>query len=87
MLAVLDTTVAAGPTKRETELWRMRKGEREVRCVAVHLAVGVDLRLLEGTDMLRTELVRNAHAAPARSEQWANALETTGWSGSAKSSE
>ena len=36
MLAGLDMLLTAGPTKRETELWRMQKGQREVRCVAVH---------------------------------------------------
>src|SRR5215207_1979873 len=38
MLAGLDMLLTAGPTKRETELWRMQKGQREVRCVASPLA-------------------------------------------------
>ena len=82
MLAVLDMGLTAGPAKRETELWRMRNGQREVRRIAVHLAIGVDLRLLERSEMIRTELIKNAHAVPAISDQWRNALRTTGWSGS-----
>jgi hypothetical protein len=79
MLAGLDMLLTVGPTKRETELWRMQKGQREVRCVAVHLPVGVDLRLLDGTDMLRTPLVKNPSPVPATSEQWRTMLKQASW--------
>ena len=32
---------------RDIELWRVRKGARTLRCVAVYLSIGVDLRLME----------------------------------------
>jgi hypothetical protein len=32
---------------REMELWRVRKDGRELRCVAVYLLTGIDLRLME----------------------------------------
>ncbi len=79
MLAGLDMLMVDGPAKRETELWRMQKGQRVVCCTAVYLPVGVDLRLLEGADMLRTELFRDTYAAPLRSREWQAALAKSGW--------
>ena len=32
----------------QIELWHVRKGERELRCMAVYLPTGVDVRLMEG---------------------------------------
>ena len=46
------------PCGQETELWRMRKGERELQCVAVYLTTGIDLRLLEAGEIRRTERSR-----------------------------
>jgi hypothetical protein len=40
----------------------------------------VDLRPLEGTDMLRTHLVKNPYAVPAMSEQWRAMLQQASWS-------
>ena len=42
----------------QIELWRVRKGERELRCQAHYLPVGIDVRLMEGADFRRTQLVR-----------------------------
>ena len=42
---------------RDIELWRVRKGARTLRCVAVYLSIGVDLRLMEAADFRRTELI------------------------------
>jgi hypothetical protein len=57
----------------------MRKGQRVVCCTAVYLQAGVDLRLFDGADMLRTELFRDAYALPVRSREWQRALAMTGW--------
>lgn len=73
MLAVLDQALVESHTAKETELWRMRKGEREVRCVVVYTAVGVDLRLVEGGEMLRTELFSDGQLALVRARQWRTA--------------
>jgi hypothetical protein len=70
MLSVLDEGVRAGKAAKEVELWRMGKGEREVRCVAVYLAAGIDLRLLEAGDMRRTVLFRDGLSLQGRSRSW-----------------
>lgn len=79
MLALLDQALIEDHTARETELWRMRKGEREVRCVAVYTAVGVDLRLLEAEEMLRTELCKSAPTSRAKAARWHSLLTGVGW--------
>lgn len=33
---------------REVQLWRVKKGERELRCFAVYLPTGIDVRLMRG---------------------------------------
>ena len=63
----------------EIELWRVRKGERELRCVAVYLPSGIDLRLFEGEDFRRTQLVRDSPAVTAVSDKWRAALLERGW--------
>ena len=79
MLAVLDMALAAGPATRETELWRVAKGQRHVRCVAVYMPTGVDLRLLEDGEMTRTELFTDGLTLQSRSREWRAALVVTGW--------
>jgi hypothetical protein len=79
MLAVLDQALKERHAARTTELWRMRKGERELTCVAVYTAVGLDLRLLEAGEMLRTELCRDSPSLRGRAEDWRVALQRTGW--------
>ena len=51
----------------EVELWVVRKGERELRCVVCYLPTGLDLRLMKGDDFHRTELHRDADAASSSS--------------------
>lgn len=79
MLAVLDEGVKARKSAKEVELWRMHKGERELRCVAVYLATGVDLRLLEAGDLRRTELFLDGLSLQGRSRAWRQALANSGW--------
>jgi hypothetical protein len=79
MLIGLDTATRSRPRHRETELWRMRKGERELRCVAVYLPNGIDVRLLERTDFQRTRLVPDKWLAERLSAEWATQLRQSGW--------
>jgi hypothetical protein len=55
------------------------QGERELRCLAVYLPIGIDVRLFEGADFRRTQLVRDAPATDAMSKQWRVALVERGW--------
>ncbi len=79
LLSWLADVVAQRPPTPETELWRVRKEPREVRAVAVYLPIGVDLRLMEGADFLRTELLRDAPAVNAKAAEWRRLLESRGW--------
>jgi hypothetical protein len=63
----------------ELELWTVRKADRELRCVARYLPIGIDLRLMQGDDFRRTELHKNADAANAKSAEWKMALVERGW--------
>jgi hypothetical protein len=79
MLTWLDTVTRTRPRHRETELWRVQKANRELRCVAVHLPHGIDLRLLEGADFQRTQLLPDKWRAQRLSTEWAQQLRATGW--------
>lgn len=79
MLAVLDESLKAGNPARETELWRLRKGERELRCVAVYLPNGIDLRALQDGRMHRTELFTDGASVLARARQWRQKSVKAGW--------
>ena len=56
---------AAGAPLDTIELWRVRKGERELSCVTRDSPTGIDVRLLEGKDFRRTQLCRDAPAVEA----------------------
>ena len=79
MLASLDMAVVEGHTAREVELWRARQGERVVPCVAVYLPTGIDLRLLDGGDMLRTVLCGAPWSLKATARVWLEAVVSEGW--------
>lgn len=66
--------------EKQVELWRLRKGERELICVAVYLPHGVDVRALEGGDLRKTELVSDGPHAEALAEEWSRKARATGWS-------
>lgn len=70
MLAVLDQALAERHTAKETELWRATKGGRERRCIAVHVPSGVDLRLLEDGEIVRTALFQAGPSAVATARRW-----------------
>ena len=65
---------------RDIELWRVRKGARTLRCVAVYLSIGVDLRLMEADDFRRTELIKQPELVEARASEWKSALLEKAWS-------
>jgi hypothetical protein len=70
MLTWLDTETHTRPRHRETELWRLRKGEREIRCVAVYLPTGIDVRVFIGDEMERTRLMTDKYFAERLSAEW-----------------
>jgi hypothetical protein len=80
MLTWLDTVTRTRPRHRETEVWRMRKDERECRCVAVYLPTGIDVRLFIGDEMERTRLMPDKYLAKRLSAEWATQLRAAGWS-------
>jgi hypothetical protein len=53
MLLSLSNVVYSSPAQREVELWRVAKDGRELRCIAVYMPTGIDLRLMEGEDFRR----------------------------------
>ena len=55
--------MVAGPLRRKIKngSYSYWKGERKVQCVAVYTRAGLDLRLLECAEMLRTERFRLRH--------------------------
>jgi hypothetical protein len=61
------------------ELWRVRKGERELRCVIHYLPTGIDVRLLEGDNFRRTQLCKIAPEVEKLSGEWLKALMDFGW--------
>jgi hypothetical protein len=79
LLLHLASSVEQDGTAQTVELWRVRKGERELRCDARYLPNGIDMRLFEGDDFRRTQLVKDAIASTAVSEEWKQKLQAHGW--------
>ena len=63
LLGWLDSITSQEEPKTGHDLWRVRKGARELVCVAVYLPIGIDMRLLEADGFRRTRLVRDAPEA------------------------
>jgi hypothetical protein len=78
-LAVFANVVYSSSAARELELWRLAKDGRELRCVAVYMPTGIDLRLMEGEDFRRTQLLKDGPAVEARAEEWRRKLRDRGW--------
>lgn len=76
-----DVTEEHPNLTNEIELWRVRKGERELRCLAVYLPTGIDVRLFEAVDFRRTQLVRDSPELTALSDTWKVALIERSWEG------
>jgi hypothetical protein len=54
----------------------MRKGEQEIRCIAVYLSTGIDVR--DGDETRRTRLVPDKWFAERLNAEWATQLRTSG---------
>lgn len=67
------------PAAREYELWSVQKAGRRLRCVAVYVPIGIDVRLMEGADFRRTQLTKDAPESEALSDTWRQALLVQGW--------
>jgi len=74
------TQRASSPAAREVELWRVHKDSRELRCLAVYMPTGLDLRLMEGEDFRRTQLLKDGPAVEGLAEEWQAKLRAAGWS-------
>jgi hypothetical protein len=48
-------------------------------CLAVYLSTGIDVRLFEGADFRRTQLVRDAIESTALSDSWTRKLLEREW--------
>ena len=79
ILGWLADVTSQKPAVRETELWRVRKGERELRCSAVYLPTGIDLRLMESDEFRRTQLCPDAPSLHAISANWHSRLVEARW--------
>lgn len=80
MLARLDGCLRPDRARPQRVLWTARRGERrEVSCVAVSLPFGIELRLTEQGEMLRSELLRETYLVEARAEEWRLAMVGAGW--------
>ena len=80
LLGWLEDAVREHPNPiSEVELWRVRKGDRELHCLAVYLPSGIDVRLMEGDNFRRTQLVRDAPATEIVSKEWNAKLMGAGW--------
>ena len=79
LLLHLASSVEQNGTVQTVELWRVRKGDRELRCEARCQPNGIDLMLMEGNDFRRTKLLRDAPASHALADEWRAALLAVGW--------
>ena len=80
LLAHLAASLAECPASAVvSELWRVTKDGRVLRCVAQYLPSGIDLRLLEGSGFRRTQLCQTAAETEALSQQWRAALLEKRW--------
>ena len=78
LLHLANTVEQISPTDT-IELWRVRKGPRELRCITKYLPIGIDVRLFEGEEFRRTQLCRDAPAVEGLSDTWRKALAASGW--------
>jgi hypothetical protein len=81
ILGWLETVTKEKPAVQEVELWRVTKDSRELRCVVRYMPHGVDLRLMQGDDFRRTELLKDAPRVEARAAGWLQKLRDRGWLG------
>jgi hypothetical protein len=80
LLDHLASMVGQKASADPAELWRVRKRERELRCVAHYLPTGIDVRLVEADGSFRrTQLCRIAPEVEKLSAEWLKALLEVRW--------
>jgi hypothetical protein len=79
LLVHLASSIQPTPPQVVSELWRLSKGDRELRCVAQYQSSGIGVRLFEGDLIRRTQLCQHAPEADALSKEWQDALRKRGW--------
>jgi hypothetical protein len=79
ILGAMTHVVYPRPAQREIELWRVVKDSRELQCIALYLPGGIDLRLMEGEEFRRTQLLRDGPAVQELAEEWKVKLIERGW--------
>jgi hypothetical protein len=65
--------------QREVELWRLRKGTRELRCIAGYLPTGIKLGMMEGEELRRAEVFQEAPELEQCAQLWRRKLKDRGW--------
>lgn len=63
----------------EVELWRLRKGDRELRCIASYLPTGTTLRMMEREECRRTESFQEGPELEQCAQLWRRKLTERGW--------
>jgi len=79
ILRHLASAESLRPGPAHVELWRLQKDARELSCIAAFLPNGVDVRMLEGGEMRRTQLVKDGPHAEGLAAGWKSKAQTTGW--------
>jgi len=80
LMTHLAESVAADPAAvAVSELWRLTKGDRLLRCVVQYLPSGIDLRLMEGSGFRRTQLCSDVPGVEHLSHEWRQDLLDRGW--------
>lgn len=69
------------PGDKQVEMWLLRKPQRTLKCVAVYLPNGIDLRVFYNDDMRRTQLVQDGPRAESLAVKWRKKAEAVGWTG------
>jgi len=68
------------PGPSQVALWAAQKAQRRRGCFAVYLASGVDVRLMEEDQIIRTELAPDGPSALQVAGRWRVAAIRRGWS-------
>ena len=67
------------PAPKQVTLWSAAKAQRRLECVALYVAHGIDVRLLEDGDVRRTQLVKDGPQAEQLAGEWQGAAVKLGW--------
>jgi hypothetical protein len=79
LLTHLASSAEQTPPAVTSQLWRLGKDTRELRCIVQYLASGMDVRVYEGDGVRRSQLCHDATAVSELSTKWKRELEEGGW--------